>query len=77
MSDLRRVEAEWRYYVNHFRNHRDNCTDTPHGRRLARIYDAALAEAERALFDAVCAVGLDEARNDNSAARDGSPAAHL
>lgn len=45
----RELVDEWRYFVNHFRNRRDNCTDTPHGRKLHAIYDAALVAAEAEL----------------------------
>jgi fatty acid desaturase len=36
---------DWRYYVAHFQHHRDTCTDTPHGRKLRAIYQAALDSA--------------------------------
>jgi len=43
----------WRYYVAHFQHHRDNCTDTPHGRKLRAIYHAAFVAAAAELEDAV------------------------
>jgi hypothetical protein len=51
---------EWRYYAAHFRNQRDNCTDTPHGRKLRAIYQAALDSAEAELKMAVMFVRGDE-----------------
>jgi len=44
-----RLADEWRAYVNHFRAHRDNCTDTPNGRKLRAIYQAALDSAKAEL----------------------------